>query len=237
MKCLICNELITENINWYNLLFSKQIFICTGCEINFLPLPVKGCSRCQSSKKIVRMGNSFLCKDCIKWDQYYGGRDVLRKQRAIYRYNSFLKSIFEQYKYKGDVQLGRVFVPKIRWHLKNFIHQNYVVIPLISSDEVVQSRRFNHVQVLLEMAKIYHEAKLIQRKPSKQSQKKKFERFYNSIEFKLETKNRIKDKKVIIFDDIYTTGKTIRKAAEICKKEGAEFIDSLTICRSILKKE
>jgi competence protein ComFC len=43
-------------------------------------------------------------------------------------------------------------------------------------------------------------------------------------------------KDIVIVDDIYTTGATIRHAAKALKKQGAETIFSLTVARTKLKK-
>ncbi len=41
----------------------------------------------------------------------------------------------------------------------------------------------------------------------------------------------IKDKKVVLFDDVYTTGSTLKEASKILKKGGAKVVFGLTIAR------
>jgi predicted amidophosphoribosyltransferase len=47
--------------------------------------------------------------------------------------------------------------------------------------------------------------------------------------FKLKKPEKIKGKNIIIFDDIITTGSTMREAAKVLKKAGAKKIYFLTI--------
>ena len=71
-------------------------------------------------------------------------------------------------------------------------------------------------------------AKVINTK--KQSTLTKSEREKNvKNAFKLKNPEKIKDKKIILFDDIYTTGSTVNECSKILKKAGAAEIVILTI--------
>ena len=41
----------------------------------------------------------------------------------------------------------------------------------------------------------------------------------------------VKGKRVLLIDDIYTTGATVKECARVLKKAGAEFVDVLTLAR------
>lgn len=43
-------------------------------------------------------------------------------------------------------------------------------------------------------------------------------------------------KKIILFDDVLTSGATLKEACRVCKKNGAEFVYSITIARSWVKR-
>ena len=49
--------------------------------------------------------------------------------------------------------------------------------------------------------------------------------------YKIEEKDKIKNKNIIIFDDIYTTGNTVNELAKILKENGAKNILVLTIAK------
>lgn len=51
--------------------------------------------------------------------------------------------------------------------------------------------------------------------------------------FKLNNVDTVKDKRILLVDDVYTTGATVNECARIFKQAGAERVDVLTIARAI----
>jgi ComF family protein len=43
----------------------------------------------------------------------------------------------------------------------------------------------------------------------------------------------VKEKKVLLFDDVCTTGQTLAEASKVLKRAGAEQVDALVLCRSM----
>ena len=52
--------------------------------------------------------------------------------------------------------------------------------------------------------------------------------------FSVRHPNRIKGRKVLLVDDVYTTGATVNECARVLMKAGAEFVDVLTLARAII---
>ncbi|WP_308167083.1 phosphoribosyltransferase family protein [Bacillus sp. ISL-40] len=65
----------------------------------------------------------------------------------------------------------------------------------------------------------------------KQSKKSRSERIHLSQVFQVNPNVDLAGKKVILIDDIYTTGSTLRHAAKLLKVAGAASIQSLTLAR------
>ena len=43
----------------------------------------------------------------------------------------------------------------------------------------------------------------------------------------------LSDKKILLFDDVCTTGQTLSEVSRTLKKEGVKQIDALVLCRSL----
>ena len=65
-----------------------------------------------------------------------------------------------------------------------------------------------------------------QSKLNKEDRQKNIQGVYEII-----NKERIKDKNIVLFDDIYTTGSTVNACAKILKENGAKEILVLTIAK------
>ena len=52
--------------------------------------------------------------------------------------------------------------------------------------------------------------------------------------FSVRNPKRIKSRKVLLVDDVYTTGATVNECARVLMKAGAEFVDVLTLARAII---
>lgn len=55
--------------------------------------------------------------------------------------------------------------------------------------------------------------------------------------FKVIENSNIKNKKVLIFDDIYTTGSTTKEATRVLREAGVSKVGILTIARDTYTKE
>ena len=51
--------------------------------------------------------------------------------------------------------------------------------------------------------------------------------------FSIRHPERIKGRKIVLVDDVYTTGATVNECARVLMKAGAEFVDVLTLARAV----
>ncbi|WP_331435273.1 phosphoribosyltransferase family protein [Bacillus sp. SA1-12] len=66
----------------------------------------------------------------------------------------------------------------------------------------------------------------------KQSKKSRMERLAAENVFSYASSSKIEDKQILLVDDIYTTGSTLRNAAKLLVDNGAKTVFSLTLIRS-----
>lgn len=228
MICLWCDQEINEVIHWGNIFFpSERKMICSRCESSFSLINGPTCQRCGRQTERQR------CDDCLWWTRRLKG-DPLKKNIAIFAYNDFMKEIIYQWKYRGDYVLVQLFQ-----HYYQSVFQKYfksianeaLIVPIPLSEERLQDRRFNQAEALTTLLRDQKNVKtnLLYRKHSeKQSKKTRSERLASKNPFIVH--QRLKDP-VILVDDIYTTGMTLRHAAMALRANGCQEVYSFTLVR------
>ena len=219
-SCLLCDKELkrSEHFRELILLKSKEEWICKECKEQFEAISEVHCPNCFKDKE------EKECKDCKYWRKK--GNKV--QHEALYRYNEAMKDYFKRYKFEGDRLLGMVFASDIKKALKKY--KNYTIIPTPISHEKKQDRGFNQVSTILDFAEIKYST-LFQKEDSlAQSKKTREERLKTSQHFQL-TEEVPKKQKYLIFDDIYTTGKTIELMKRLLIEKGVKEIKTFSIAR------
>lgn len=209
-------------------LFSFQPYhdspACNSCLAKFTRIDREtacpACSRLQKNKEI--------CIDCKKWQKEYPDR--LIRHRSLYQYDEKLKEWLSQYKFVGDVRFASLF----QTDLKKLYHQNkgYIFVPLPISKKSREERGFNQSELLLQTAGVPYQDILINHySGEKQSEKNRQERLISQQPFQLLNQGEVKNKSFLLFDDVYTTGRTMLHAKALLDSAGAADILSLSIGR------
>ncbi|GGB43645.1 ComF family protein [Fictibacillus barbaricus] len=233
--CLYCHQSYTERWSWTDLFgLSIRTLLCLDCE-DILEL-VKGdiCSICGRSFSLFpeqyRQGD--CCNDCIRWEENEDWTGILQQNRSLYVYNDFLKEVIAKFKYRGNAELIKAFYPVLKKQYKK-ISQQAFIIPIPLSEERNYERGFNQAE-LLARGISNHIALLLERKTheEKQSKKTRDERLEQKENpFIVIEPNKVQGQKVLLVDDVYTTGSTLRYAAKVLLEAGAKQVSSITLAR------
>ncbi|WP_171016686.1 ComF family protein [Pseudalkalibacillus caeni] len=175
-----------------------------------------------------------LCLDCIRWEDEPGWAGVLVKNRSVYQYNDFLKGILSRIKFRGDAVMVSPFMSPLKTLFKLEFPNDVIVVPIPLSSERLYERGFNQAKVLAELLDVQLKEILIRDShEGKQSKKNRRERLavINQSLFKCIDNVDLEEKNVLLVDDIYTTGVTIRNAAKELLNKGANKAYSLTVAR------
>ncbi|MBM7551438.1 ComF family protein [Thalassobacillus pellis] len=223
MHCINCHEVFMQQTFWSNLFLpDKRNPVCDDCRNKLIFLTEPVCPKCCRP-----MDKPDLCLDCQSWG---GNSDILNKNISIFSYNQAIKDIINRWKYRGDYLLGKVF----QYELARVFNQHYknleaVAIPIPLSKERMLERGFNQAESLAGFLDIPMVHALTRIHSEKQSKKSRTERVTAQNPFRL-TRSVISP--VILVDDIYTTGTTIRHAASLLKEAGVKEVYALTLIRS-----
>lgn len=223
--CLYCGTVSSASFSWTNL-FDKNS-LCENCRrsLGHLVEPLcKKCCRMLSEKSI-----DNICYDCMRWENDSEWSGVLEQNISFYQYNDFMKELIARFKYRGDYELAKIFATDIKKATAEVKADLYVPIPL--SEARLFERGFNQSEALLAVAGLPVANVLSRKHSEKQSKKSRKERMHQVNPFEIQDKVTINGKQILLMDDIYTTGTTIRNAAKVLKSAGAARIISMTVAR------
>jgi competence protein ComFC len=230
--CLICHKEIDAEIGWQELFTrTEEKVICRECEESFEELKGTLCKIC--GRRLHELAPQFvegdMCYDCIRWekDPEWGG--VLNRNISLYTYNDFLQELIARYKYRGDYIMANVFKQKIKRNIEAL--KPDLIIPIPLSPERLYERGFNQAEALIITAGQTPSHPLTRNHTEKQSKKSREERIHLHKIFNISTSATFEAKNILLIDDIYTTGSTLRHAALPLKKAGSANILSLTLAR------
>ena len=220
MICLLCAQHLKKNLTFGELLFLKkeESTLCLACYSSFEMIGEEHCPNCY------KKGVSSSCQDCQLWCKE--GIEVIHE--AIFSYNQAMKDFFSRYKFDGDYILRKVFAMILKENLKKYKGYDFVLIPL--SPERYAKRGFNQVVGLIEAAGLSHLDVLGKREEKASSSKNRSERLATELPFFIKEDSRI-PKKILLIDDIYTTGATVNRVKSMLENAGAKDVKTFSLVR------
>ena len=231
-QCLLCQQNLTYHfdLKWFLTLQPLvDKYLCERCAANFIRLDNK--LTCPGCGRLSEMGK--LCSDCLRWQQV---ASELLTNKALYSYQTeAMKDYLERYKFLGDYRLRYVF--QRQWC--DFIVKNYppkqgwLYVPIPVDQESKSQRGFNQVIGLAELLPLTEVLEMKQTHGRvKQSKKNRRQRMQTKQPFNYSgSEGEILQKKVVLLDDVYTTGRTLYHARAVLKKHGAALVRSVTLSR------
>ena len=168
----------------------------------------------------------LLCEE--KFEPYEATERSETPSISLYKYNDQMKDYLHRYKFMRDVILAKVFRLQIQQYLSK---KKEIIVPIPMHPEKLKERTFSHVDELLKEAKIPFKHFLEKTTTESQAEKTREERINAPQIFALKTNQDIQNKEIILVDDIYTTGTTMKHAKRILLEAGAESVTSFTLIR------
>ncbi|WP_102344860.1 ComF family protein [Bacillus sp. Marseille-P3661] len=240
MYCLICHQIIALKPSWTQFLhISLPNSVCIICNEKFELINEEHCNLCSRpfSKLEERYKIGNTCNDCLRWEQDPEYKGLLTKNTSIYYYNDFLKELIARFKFRGDHELVNVFKSFLQEKFKQTFSSKakLLIIPIPLSDQRLYERGFNQAHSIAALLGSPITEILSRNHSEKQSKKTRSQRLHSSALFSIKNMQDIPqyhNKTIVLIDDVYTTGTTIRKAAQALQPLNPQSVYSLTIARS-----
>ncbi|MBN1898382.1 MAG: ComF family protein [Spirochaetes bacterium] len=223
--CQKCDTLLTES--------DPKVF----CQTCWEEIPVIRGTVCRKCYKPV-ITPKGLCRDCRQVKRF-----SYDKIRILALYQGIFKEAIHLYKYQKRWSMAVDFFRLLSTHIdKSYIEEHDMIVPVPLSREKRLIRGFSQTLLICRFLSKYYQVSLEpkmlfkSRETPSQSTLPKKERLKNilgSIAFNRKNIPKIKGKKVLLFDDVYTTGATIRECSRVLKEHGARRVNVLALARSV----
>ena len=224
-QCLRCGKIL-----------DSAGYLCESCveEINFIKPPY--CHKCGHPLQEENINKKMLCAGCLK-----NKRSFYRLSRSAVIYDNSSKNIILSFKFFDQTENANLLSAMIKIAGKDIFAEGVdLIIPVPLHYTRLIKRKYNQsallAQKLSKMTAVpYNNLVLIRsRKTKPQVEVSGKERITNvKNAFGVKNPQFIKGKRIVLIDDIMTTGSTVKECALVLKKAGAKSIDILTIARTV----
>ena len=199
------------------------------------------CGICGKGKK------TYLCKKCEnKLNQIaIFGKDeysdkYFEKHYYLFKYDDIIRTMLIDYKFNEKPYLYRSFMEFFNKYKKRYHEFEIydIIVPVPISKKRMRDRGYNQSLLIAsdiaKKSKIKLEKNVIKKEQNNtpQSLLDKNGREKNVVNvYKIVNKQKILNKKILLIDDIFTTGATVNECSKMLKISGAEKVDVLTIAK------
>lgn len=191
-----------------------------------------------------KLNKSFLCNKCYKILENDANFNIEKKLSYehiyLFKYEGLIRRLIIEYKFKDKSYLYKTIVNFLLKNKKMFeIIKSYdTIIPVPISKKRKKTRGYNQtyliakdiansVGIKLEDRVLFKIKDIIE-----QSKLNKEDRLENiKGVYEIRNAKRIINKKILLFDDIYTTGSTVNECCRILKKANPDKIGVLTVAK------
>jgi len=205
--------------------------------------PISTCKGCFKDLKFNNFHSLLnpdlaICNECI----YESHPEFIRfkingvNSLALFSYNDFIRNKIYIYKGCEDYEMKDFFLSPYLAELKIF-YSDFVIVPIPSYLEDDKKRGFNHVIEIFKCLNLQIIPFLIKTKNIKQKELN-FEERQKISDILISDKSiSLKHKKVLIVDDVITTGASMKAAINLVKLEKPKRIEVLAIAKRIMSEE
>ncbi len=223
--CFSCDESIKEEM---------EIYICGKCRKKINLRHQDRCFRCATAIGLFSVVSKRGCVMCENMKLYFDG------VYSVMSYEGVIRNLLHKFKYgKSEsllVPLGNILVENVK--NCDFLRDIDVVIPVPLFWKQQIKRGFNQSEMFARRLSahlsinISHRNLVRVRNTETQTHLSHDERIYNVTgAFSVRKRQKIAGKKILLIDDVMTTGVTASECSSVLKKSGADSVYVITLAR------
>lgn len=190
------------------------------------------CNKCKQNlnKKLIARIDDYSLNNEKNFDEHM----------HLYSYDGEIRNLILRYKFQEKPYLYKIFVKNLKNNKKIylFLKKYDIIIPVPISTKRRKERGYNQSALLAkDISKAcnlqYYDKCLLKDKNIKpQSSLNKEDRIKNVENvYSINNQEKIINKKILLIDDIYTTGSTVNECSKVLKQAGVNSIGILTIAK------
>jgi len=210
--------------------------LCPACwnEISFIEGAM--CSRCGTPFD-VDPGGETLCGACHKKPHDF------HTARSLFRYDDASKPLILAFKHGDRLDHAPAFARWLERTGRPLFADIDLMVPVPLHRWRLWRRRYNQSSVLAErlgkLSQRPHDPLILERSRATKSQgemasaKARRRNVLGAFRVPKEKRDQIKSRRILLIDDVFTTGATLDACARALKRAGAERVDALTLARVV----
>ena len=222
-RCRKCGQILTSEGE-----------LCERCieELNFIYPPY--CHKCGYPLESQPINSKMLCASCLSHK-----RSVFRMIRSALYYDDASKNLILAFKFMDRTENAHLLGAMLKVASEDIFTKGVdIIIPVPLHYSRLLKRKYNQAALLAQELGKYSGIKvdctsLIRHKKTKpQVEFSGHERVKNvKNAFSVTHPEKIIGKRILLVDDVFTTGSTLKECAIALKKAGAKSIDAVTVAR------
>lgn len=194
-----------------------------------------------------KLGNDYLCDSCYqKLKKIAIGKKKIVEDKSytefmyLFDYQGIIQEKILQYKFHDKSYLDKMFGKLFVNYEKScdFLKSYDIIIPVPIHTKRKTKRGYNQCELIAkyiskQLDMVMYTDVLVKKKDTiSQSTLGRMERKSNVKDaYKVQNIVKIKQKKIVILDDVYTTGSTIEECSKVLKSAGVSKIGVITIAK------
>ena len=230
-RCIHCQKFLEKK---------NKLWLCKDCLKEIHLNNALFCPICKKRLFICKFKNSERLK--ISRCYHHQEKNFLYALGSATNFSSeIISKIIYTYKYQllkdlSNLIASLIFIYLEKTQLLNFLLQSsWLCLPVPLSRKKEYFRGFNQValfsqKIALKLGFEFSQKILVQIRPTQDQTHLNFSQRKENVKdaFKILDKEKVKNKNILLFDDVYTSGATMQEIAQLLKKAGAKKIIGLT---------